>query len=159
MGGGISMPCSAAIFAMLRPASARSSKGVAPHRRPPATYPPSRLCSGPDSCGSAQPETIRLRTSSSSTWTARGLVAHQALARVLLPAPVGPANMTIRAPPRAPCYEKYGLARERTAQMRKEVEHNRLDARSARVARSDGDGAARRGRVARGAALVTALFR
>jgi len=42
--------------------------------------------------------------------------------------------------------------------MRKEVEHNRLDARLARAARSEGDGAARRGRVARGAALVTALF-
>jgi hypothetical protein len=53
----------------------------------------------------------------------------------------------------------HGLARERTVQMRKEVEHNRLDARSARAARSDGEGVARRGRVARGAALVTALFR
>jgi hypothetical protein len=53
----------------------------------------------------------------------------------------------------------YGLARERVSQMRKEVEHNRLDARLARSARSDGDGVARRGRVARGAALVTALFR
>ena len=53
----------------------------------------------------------------------------------------------------------HGLARERTAQMRKEVEHNRLYARSARAARSDGEGVARRGRVARGAAHVTALFR
>jgi len=52
-----------------------------------------------------------------------------------------------------------GLARERMAQMRKEVEHNRLYARSARAARSDGEGVARRGRLARGAALVTALFR
>ena len=51
-----------------------------------------------------------------------------------------------------------GLARERTAQMRKEVEHNRLDARLARAARSDGEGVASRGRVARGAALLTALF-
>jgi len=50
------------------------------------------------------------------------------------------------------------LARERVSQMRKEVEHNRL-ARLARAARSDGDGVASRGRVARGAALVTALFR
>jgi len=49
-----------------------------------------------------------------------------------------------------------GLARERTVQMRKEVEHNRLDARSARAARPDG--VAREGRVARGAALLTALF-
>ncbi len=53
----------------------------------------------------------------------------------------------------------HGLARERTAQMRKEVEQNRLYARSARAARSDGEGVARRGRVARGAAHVTALFR
>ena len=52
----------------------------------------------------------------------------------------------------------HGLVRERTAQMRKEVEHNRLDARLARAARSEGDGAARRGRVSRGAALVTVLF-
>ena len=51
-----------------------------------------------------------------------------------------------------------GLARERTAQMRKEVEHNRLDARLARADRSDGEGVARGGRVARGAALLTALF-
>ena len=52
-----------------------------------------------------------------------------------------------------------GLARERTAQMRKEVDHYRLDARLAKAARSDEDGVARRGRVARGVALVTALFR
>jgi hypothetical protein len=52
----------------------------------------------------------------------------------------------------------HGLARERTAQMRKEVERNRLDARLARAARSGSDGAAHRGRVARGAALVTGLF-
>ena len=50
------------------------------------------------------------------------------------------------------------LARERTAQMRKEVDGDRL-ARLARASRSDEDGVARRGRVARGAALVTALFR
>ena len=52
-----------------------------------------------------------------------------------------------------------GLAREWTAQMRKEVEHNRMGARLAKAARSDEDGVARRGRVARGGALVTALFR
>ena len=52
-----------------------------------------------------------------------------------------------------------GVARERTAQMRKEVDHYRLDARLAKAARSDGDGATRGGRVARGVALVTALFR
>ncbi len=53
----------------------------------------------------------------------------------------------------------YGLGRERAAQMRKEVEHNRLEARLAQAARSDEGNVARRGRVARGAALVTALFR
>jgi hypothetical protein len=47
------------------------------------------------------------------------------------------------------------LARERITQMRKEVDGDRL----ARASRSDEDGVARRGRVARGAALVTALFR
>jgi hypothetical protein len=52
-----------------------------------------------------------------------------------------------------------GLARERTAQMRTEIAHNRLDARLAKAARSDEDGATRRGRVARGVALATALFR
>ncbi len=52
----------------------------------------------------------------------------------------------------------HGLARERTAQMRKEVEHNRLDTRLARAARSESGGAARKGRGSRGAALVTALF-
>ena len=51
-----------------------------------------------------------------------------------------------------------GLARERTAQMREEVEHNRLDTRLARAARSE-EGTTHRGRVARGVALVTALFR
>ncbi len=42
----------------------------------------------------------------------------------------------------------YGLARERTAQMREEVERNRLKARLARTARSDEDGVASRGWVA-----------
>ena len=50
------------------------------------------------------------------------------------------------------------LARERVAQMRKEVDGDRL-ARLARASRSDEDGVARRGRGARGAALLTALFR
>ena len=49
------------------------------------------------------------------------------------------------------------LAREQTVRMREEVERNRLDARLARTARSDGGGT-RGGRVARGAALATALF-
>ncbi len=53
----------------------------------------------------------------------------------------------------------YGLGRERVAQIRKEVEHNRLEARLARAARSEEGNVTRQGRVARGAALVTALFR
>ena len=52
-----------------------------------------------------------------------------------------------------------GLARERTARMREVVERNRLDARSARAARSEGDGGTRRGGVARGAATNAAPFR
>ena len=51
-----------------------------------------------------------------------------------------------------------GLARERTAQMRKEVARNRLESRSARAARSDGDGGIPRGGVARGVAILAALF-
>ena len=53
----------------------------------------------------------------------------------------------------------YGLARQRTARMREEVERNRLKARLARAARSDEDGATRRGRVASSVALVSALLR
>jgi hypothetical protein len=52
-----------------------------------------------------------------------------------------------------------GLGRERMVQMRREVEHNRLEASLARAARSSEDSVSHRGRVARGAALVTALFR
>jgi hypothetical protein len=51
------------------------------------------------------------------------------------------------------------LGRERRAQIHREVEHYRLDARLAKAARSDEVGATRRGRVARGVAIVTALFR
>ena len=52
------------------------------------------------------------------------------------------------------------LGRERRAQIHREVEHNRLDASLVRAARSHGEGVAtRRGRVARGVAIVTALFR
>ena len=51
------------------------------------------------------------------------------------------------------------LVREHRAQIHREVEHNRLDARLAKAVRSDEDGATRRSRVARGVALVTALFR
>ena len=46
------------------------------------------------------------------------------------------------------------LARERVQRIRQDVAQNRLEARLARVARSDGDDG-----VARGAALVAALFR
>ncbi len=51
------------------------------------------------------------------------------------------------------------LGREHRAQIHREVEHYRLDAHLAKAARSEEDGAASRGRVARGVALVTALFR
>ena len=51
-----------------------------------------------------------------------------------------------------------GLARERAAQMRAEVARNRLESRSARTARSDGDAGVPRGRVARGIATLAALF-
>ena len=51
------------------------------------------------------------------------------------------------------------LGRERIAQIHREVDHYRLDARLAKAARSEEDGGIRRGRVARGVALVTALFR
>jgi hypothetical protein len=53
----------------------------------------------------------------------------------------------------------HGLGRERVSQMRKEIEHNCLETRLARAARSDGDGVTRRGRIVRGTAIVTALFR
>jgi hypothetical protein len=52
------------------------------------------------------------------------------------------------------------LGRQRRAQIHREVDHYRLDARLAKATRSEEDGATRsRGRVARGAALLTALFR
>ena len=50
------------------------------------------------------------------------------------------------------------LGRECVGQMRMEVEHNRLEARLAKAARSNEDSVTRRGRVARGVALVMALF-
>ena len=60
----------------------------------------------------------------------------------------------------------FGSSRERVAQMRTEVEHNRLEARLAKAHSSRGGGrleveevVPRRGRVARGAAVVAALFR
>ena len=51
------------------------------------------------------------------------------------------------------------LGRQHRAQIHREVEHYRLDARLAKAARSGEGGATRRGRVARGFALATALFR
>ena len=51
------------------------------------------------------------------------------------------------------------LGRQHRAQIHREVDHHRLDARLAKAARSEEDGAARGGRVTRGAALLTALFR
>jgi hypothetical protein len=53
----------------------------------------------------------------------------------------------------------HGLGRERVGQMHMEVEHNRLEARLAKAARSNEYSVTRRGRVARGVALVMALFR
>ena len=47
---------------------------------------------------------------------------------------------------------------EQIGETRRRVERNRLEARLARSARSNGDGATRRSRIARGASLVTALF-
>ncbi len=51
------------------------------------------------------------------------------------------------------------LGRERMVQIHSEVEHNRLEASLARAARSSETSVSHRGRVARGAALLTALFR
>ena len=48
---------------------------------------------------------------------------------------------------------------QQIAETRRRVEHDRLEARLARAARSDGDGGTRRRRVARGVAPVTSLFR
>ena len=52
----------------------------------------------------------------------------------------------------------YGLGKERVLQMRKEVEHNRLEASLAKASLSE-EAVLRRGRLTRGIALVTALFR
>jgi len=54
---------------------------------------------------------------------------------------------------------EFGSGRERMAQMRTEVEHNRLEARLAKAARSNEEVTLPRGMVARSAAVVTALFR
>ena len=51
----------------------------------------------------------------------------------------------------------YGLGKERVLQMRKEVEHNRLEVRLAKAASLSEEAVLRR--LTRGTALVTALFR
>ena len=51
----------------------------------------------------------------------------------------------------------YGLGKERVLQIRKEVEHNRLEARLAKAASLSEEAVLRR--LTRGTALVTALFR
>ena len=53
----------------------------------------------------------------------------------------------------------YGLGKERVAQIRTEVERNRLEARLAEATRSSEESVPRKGMVARGAALLTVLFR
>ena len=52
----------------------------------------------------------------------------------------------------------YGLGKERVLQMRKEVEHNRLEARLAKASLSE-ETVLRRGMLTRGTTFVTALFR
>jgi hypothetical protein len=54
--------------------------------------------------------------------------------------------------------EMLAAREQQIGETRRRVEHDRLEARLARAARSDGAGATRRGRIARGASLVTALF-
>jgi hypothetical protein len=53
----------------------------------------------------------------------------------------------------------YALGKERMVQMRKEVEHNRLEARLAKAASLSEEAVLRRGRFTRGITFVTALFR
>jgi hypothetical protein len=52
----------------------------------------------------------------------------------------------------------YGLCKERVAQMRNEVERNRLEARFAKAVWADEDGILRKGITARCATVITALF-
>jgi hypothetical protein len=54
--------------------------------------------------------------------------------------------------------EMLAAREQQIRETRRRVEHDRLEARLARAARSDGAGATRRGRIARGASLVTALL-
>ena len=53
----------------------------------------------------------------------------------------------------------YGLGRERVVQLRKEVEHNRLESSLAKAAHLREKPVPRRGIVVRGAAYLSALFR
>ena len=53
----------------------------------------------------------------------------------------------------------YRLGKERVVQMRKEVEHNRLEASLAKVASLSEEAVLRRGRLTRATTFVTALFR
>jgi hypothetical protein len=54
--------------------------------------------------------------------------------------------------------EMLAAREQQIRETRRRVEHDRLEASSARAARSDGDGGTRRGRIAHWASLVTALF-
>jgi hypothetical protein len=51
------------------------------------------------------------------------------------------------------------VGRERAVEMRREVEHNRLEARLAKSALAHGEDVSRRGIAARGGAVFVALFR
>ena len=53
----------------------------------------------------------------------------------------------------------YGLGKERVVQMRKEVEHNRMESSLAKAAHLREKPVPRRGIVVRGAAYLSALFR
>ena len=53
----------------------------------------------------------------------------------------------------------YGLGKERVVQMRKEIEHNRLEASLTKATRLSEEAVLRRGRLTRGTTFVTALFR
>jgi hypothetical protein len=53
----------------------------------------------------------------------------------------------------------YKLGKERVVQMRKEVEHNRLEASLAKAASLSEEAVLRRGRLTRATTFVTVLFR
>jgi hypothetical protein len=54
--------------------------------------------------------------------------------------------------------EMLAAREQQIRETRRRVERDRLEARLAWAARSDGAGGTRRGRISRGASLVTALF-